>query len=404
MKFSKLIRFILSNFLYIVISPLHLFIKKNNVIIFETSSHYRYAGSPKYLYEYLSANTDYKVYWLTESDEIKKYLSSKKLRYISNENIFNKVYVILQSKIFVGSGTSFHDPFFLISRDKNITKICTMHGSGPKLTIPRQYDIKRSLSVIKKINMFDYVSFCTSYASTVIGVNQMVLSPKRIKLLGAPKNDILFDKTFVNETYTNRPFLKSLFGKDFDRESKVVYYVPTFRPFKSKLPIYLIDGFDQKEFVDFLEKENIYFIYSDHPSSSFEYDLDECSFIKKIESQNDTLFDNVELMIEVDMLMGDYSTLSTDFSILRRPQLFIMPDYDKVLQTKGFAEDMRVIVPGKIVKDANDLFKSISLYISDSIAYERDFGENVDKLLERYIDISQVNSREKYVEFFSQIM
>ena len=47
------------------------------------------------------------------------------------------------------------------------------------------------------------------------------------------------------------------------------------------------------------------------------------SHIKYYGITKDPLFDNMELMIESDMMVGDYSTLSTEFSILNKPQLFI---------------------------------------------------------------------------------
>ena len=104
------------------------------------------------------------------------------------------------------------------------------------------------------------------------------------------------------------------------------------------------------------------------------------------------------------MLIGDYSTLSTDFSILRRPQLFVMPDYDKVRQTKGFAEDMRAIIPGKKVDSADDLYNSIRSYIGNNLDYENDFGVSIDNILGKYIDITKPNSRERYAALISEIL
>ena len=54
--------------------PLKFVISKGNVIILQTYSPYIYCENTKYLYEYLSTKTDYEVYWVTESKEIKKYL------------------------------------------------------------------------------------------------------------------------------------------------------------------------------------------------------------------------------------------------------------------------------------------------------------------------------------------
>ena len=44
-------------------------------------------------------------------------------------------------------------------------------------------------------------------------------------------------------------------------------------------------------------------------------------------------------MCEVDCLINDYSNAHTDFSILRKPQLYVMPDYLDYQKTQGFLEN-----------------------------------------------------------------
>ena len=65
--------------------------------------------------------------------------------------------------------------FNLLSRDNKVVKISTMHGSGPKLSVERSHDIDKSIKLIKKVNTFNCVSFCTEYSQRVIGVNQLFL-------------------------------------------------------------------------------------------------------------------------------------------------------------------------------------------------------------------------------------
>ena len=146
---------LLKNIAFLVLSLIKPFLGGRNAIIFESSSHYRYGGNPKYIFEYLSLNTQHNVYWITESEEVKKYLDSRQFKYISNAKFIHKLIIILKTKIIIGSGTSFYNPFFLFSRNKDVIKICTMHGSGPKLTIPRLSDIDKTIKAIKIINSFN---------------------------------------------------------------------------------------------------------------------------------------------------------------------------------------------------------------------------------------------------------
>ena len=402
MNISRVLKIIIKNLGYLSLYLLKLFIKKRNIVLLESTSHYRYGGNPKYIYEYLSKNISYDVYWLTESKKIKQYLDSKGFKYLSNSSFIYKFYTILRAKIIISSGTSFYDPFYFISRDKNLVKICTMHGSGPKLTIARKYNNKESLRIVKDINSFDYVSFCTEHASKIVGVNQLFLPLERIRLLGAPKNDVLFDVDYVNHNYNNRNLLKQIVNENIN--GKVIYYVPTYRPYKSKLPIKLLLGFDEEKFYNFLEDENIFFIYSDHPSSLFTSDLEENNRIIKINFEDNPLFDNIELMMETDILIGDYSTLSTDFSIMKRPQIFIMPDYVKHNKIKGMAEDIRSLLPGIEVETFDSLCLSIKKYLNNKNKFNDDYGDKIDKLHDRYVGQDLTESRKLFSEFIIDIL
>ena len=110
-------------------------VTKKNIIIIESFSPNRYGGNPKYLFEYFSYNSNYKTYWITENNEIIKYLESKNLNYISSKNILHKIYVSFYAKIIISSGTDYYNILNLIKENNTVVKICTMHGSGPKLSI-----------------------------------------------------------------------------------------------------------------------------------------------------------------------------------------------------------------------------------------------------------------------------
>lgn len=384
---------------FVLLFPIKYFIKKKNIVILQSNNNHRYGGNPKYLFEYLNKSSELIPYWVTESEEIMKFMDSVGFRYISNRNIFKKLLVTLRAKVVISSGTGFYDPFFLVSRDKNIIKICTMHGSGPKLTVERKHDINKSISIIRKINSFDCVSFCTEHALVMVGINQLFLPRSRSAILGAPKNDILMDDKYVEKKYKDRELISKLIYPKSCNKCKVIYYAPTFRLYKANLPIFDLDGFDENRFNDFLERNNIYFFYSNHSLSSFNVLLKESKRIKRLTIEKYPLFDNLELIMEADMFVGDYSTLSSDFAILKRPQLFIMPDYNKHYKSKGLAEDLRTILPGKEIFSFNDFLTSIEKYISDKDIFVDKYNTKIDNLLEKYIDVSLNNSRQKFKEY-----
>ena len=60
-----------------------------------------------------------------------------------------------------------------------------------------------------------------------------------------------------------------------------------------------------------------------------------------------------------DLLITDYSSVVFDFSLYDKPTLFYVPDYDEYKKKRGFYNDLETL-PGKIVKDKNELYDIIS--------------------------------------------
>lgn len=384
----------------IIFYPLKVIFENKNIIIIQTHSKYRYGGSPRYLFEYLSRNSKYDVYWATESPVIKKYLKERNLKFISSSNLIEKFKVSLGAKIIVDSGSGYYN-FIGLSGHKSY-KICTMHGSGPKLTSKRYMDFDKSLHIPRQYNKFDYVSFCTEHAAMVVGQGQLMLPPQKTVILGSPKSDQFFDVK-CNDLYNNKIIVNSIIP-ELKGNERIIYYTPTFRPYKSPSPIVSLKGYNCDAFYDFLESNDIYLIYSHHSMSQFTEDLIVSDRVVFFDFKDYPLVDNNQLLMEVDILMGDYSTLATDFSITRRPQLFIMPDYDLLKQTKGFAEELRKLAPGPEITSFDELTSYLVKYLNDSDAYHDHYGEVVDRLLDKYMDPFITNSCERFKLFFDDLI
>jgi CDP-glycerol glycerophosphotransferase len=383
----------------IIFLPIRFLYCKPNVIIIQTYSLFRYGGNPRYLYEYLSDNTEYNVYWVTESKEIKQYLDQKGYKYISSNNIFKKFLVTWSAKIIIDSGSSFYDFYNLIS--PRAIKICTMHGSGPKLTTFKYQNLAKTISFIKKIHRFDYFSFCTEHAKMMVGKNQFLLHSDKMVTLGAPKCDQFYNEALIINNYSKKKYINSII-QDFDPKGKVIYYIPTYRSYPYKLPILELEGFNEDKFNNFLEKENLYFVYSEHSMSSFTDTLNNNKRIIFFNSNDFPLLDNNQLSMEVDLFIGDYSTLSTDIAIMKKPQLFVIPDYDKLKSTKGFTEDFRSIMPGPEIKSYSNLINNITRYLSNPSFYKKEYVNNINILLERYMNPSIKNSCKLFKDFIDE--
>ena len=389
--------------LYYILSFLKLLFKRDTIIL-GTSSYHRYAGNTRYLYDFLCKNTEYKVFWLTESKKIMDHLDLNGLSYLSNKNMIKKVYYTLKCKIVIDSGTGYYDLFNLLSRDNKVVKISTMHGSGPKLSVERSHDIDKSIKLIKKVNTFNCVSFCTEYSQRVIGVNQLFLPLSKTKIFGLPKIDLLVDSNYINHIKAKKKWTKKILNLNETDNSKIIYYAPTFRSKSSELPIFTLRDFDINKFNDFLASNNIYFIYTYHSMSNFISPIVNLSHIKYYGITKDPLFDNMELMIESDMMVGDYSTLSTEFSILNKPQLFIINDYDDVNNTKGFAENLRDTLPGEEINCYDQFKNTISYAFSNPSCYLEKYQSKINLLQKRYVGNLKSSSRERFKSYIDTIM
>lgn len=395
-------KFIINLIAYNIFSIIKFFLTKNCIII-GTSSYYRYAGNSKYLYEFLCKNTSHNIFWLTESKTIMDYLDSKNYEYLNNKKFLKKLYYTLKCKIIIDSGTGYYDLFNLLSKDNNIIKISTMHGSGPKLSVERHNDITKSLNLIKKINTFNCVSFCTPYSQKIVGINQLFLPESKTKILGLPKLDLIMNEEYTNLISKNKKWVKKITGRN-DVDFKVIYYTPTFRAHKSELPIFMLQNFNLNDFNNFLIKNNIIFIYSYHSLSNFTSEIINFSNIKFFDVADNNLFDNMELMIESDMMIGDYSTLATECSILKKPQLFVMPDYEYIKNTKGFAEDLRETLPGKEIQNYDDLKTYITLYLDDITEYRETYKDKINLLHKRFVGSFKKNSRQKFLSYIEKFL
>ena len=107
---------------------------------------------------------------------------------------------------------------------------------------------------------------------------------------------------------------------------------------------------------------------------------------------------------EVDILINDYSTTSTEFSLLNRPQLFFMPDYDYYDAEKGFVEDYRDLLPGKEILNYNDLIYSLNLIFKDEKGYIDKYNVKRNELLDKYYDLKTGNSSKLFYSFIKSIL
>lgn len=183
--------------------------------------------------------------------------------------------------------------------------------------------------------------------------------------LGLPRNDILFNKNFINSS-------KKEISKKYNiGNNKIMLYAPTWRGYKTtgKPPFFKKDF---EKLNEYLEKTNWKFLYRPHYVESI---IDE-QLISGIKNIIKVDFDaepyTQKLLAASDLLITDYSSIYVDFLILNKPIVFIPFDYEKYTNYRGLVMDFR---------DKSDTPGDKVLNISELISYLKKLENGNDEYI-----------------------
>ena len=386
---------IFKSIIRVILGCVKFFIKQKNIIILSSINNYSYKTNTRYLFEYLSRHlTKYDVYYVTESAEVKHYFKDNNLKYLTKKNLIKYLWIAFRVKIVINAGDSYFNVLNLINKD--VIKICTMHGNSPKTTLPKDHHERKN-----QYDDFDYICFNNKYCSELIGINNFGLEAKKLLILGSPQCDQYFNQDRVKEKNNLKAWSRQL-NDNFSENSKTILYTPTWRPYLYPNPITNIDNFDWVKFNSFLSKNNFFFYYSFHAiNKNSNHDFNGTN-IRYINESKEHLYDTNNFLNEVDCLVNDYSNTNTDFSILNRPQIYVMPDYEEYIEKKGFTEDYSTFVSGKNILDFDTLCSSLlrALNTSEYLIQTQQPRKN---LLEKYSSIKIEESCRKYKNFIDAL-
>ena len=92
-------------------------------------------------------------------------------------------------------------------------------------------------------------------------------------------------------------------------------------------------------------------------------------------SNHETLVDINNLMLEIDILINDYSTASIDFCITNKAQVFCLPDHNKYTSYVKLPSDYLNALPGNHVSSYCDLKSTIDDILSNYSEYINKYKE-----------------------------
>lgn len=187
-----------------------------------------------------------------------------------------------------------------------------------------------------------------SEAMAQIFIEAFNLPRKNILRAGIPRTDLFYDKNLRAEAIQE---LQNRYP-EFENK-KVILYAPTFRDHQ-------LDHFEMNLDLDAMQRElgdEFILLFHLHPAVTNETDFEAAypGFVYDFST-----FTNInQLLLIVDYLITDYSSIPYEFSLLNKPMLFYPYDLDQYKQQRGLWEDYESSAPGPVAYTTNEIIEHI---------------------------------------------
>ncbi len=182
---------------------------------------------------------------------------------------------------------------------------------------------------------------------------------KYIVCLGQPRNDIFFEKK-------PEPLYK---------DKKIILYCPTHRR-EGAQTMNVDELFELDRLEEYLEKYDYYFVIKKHFYHRNEVS-DLSSYNRIIDITNDNV-DIQKLIMEVNLLITDYSSIYIDYLLLDKPLMFYCYDYDDYLANdREMYFDYDVVTPGVKAVNFDKLLEELENFGKHGNDYGREERQNI---------------------------
>jgi len=208
---------------------------------------------------------------------------------------------------------------------------------------------------------------------------------------GYPRNDFLRNYTEQDVEKAK----KKLFGYyylEYEKQvkkKKIILYAPTYRADQHETGT----GYVYKEEVDFEKMRRILgddyiILFRPHYFIANQFDFEKYEgFVYNVSEVDDIN----ELYIISDILITDYSSVFFDYANLKKPMIFYMYDLEHYRdESNGFYIDVEKELPGKIVRNDDDLIDEIKR-ITNEFTYDEKYKKFNEKY--NYLDDGQATKR-----------
>ena len=110
-------------------------------------------------------------------------------------------------------------------------------------------------------------------------------------------------------------------------------------------------------------------------------------------------FDINEILPKVSILISDYSSVVTDYLLIKKKVIFFLHDYNKYYKKIGLIDDFKKALPGREINNYIELKKAIK----NKKFVNKKITKNIKLHLKKYYDVKYKNSSKKIFNFINNI-
>jgi CDP-glycerol glycerophosphotransferase len=203
----------------------------------------------------------------------------------------------------------------------------------------------------REASYWDYLvspsAYCSEIFPSTFGYKGTILET------GYPRNDILINQA------SKRDLIRRSLGIADGKQ--VVLYAPTWRDSKRTAT----GNWKPVNFLPESLGDNVTVLFRGHTNTHLAHSAQVVPGTIDV-----TNYKNVaELYLAADVLVTDYSSSMFDFSVTGKPMIFLAPDFDEYVASRGFYFDFEQLAPGPILRDSSFLRKSLESIDSQRAEY-----------------------------------
>lgn len=338
--FKARVKKVVSIGLHIIASLLSYIVpKKKGYWVFVSFQFYgKYSGNTKALFEYIHANKkqlnigEKEIVYVTNTSQTERVIRKSGLPVIYNR-LFWLLPLLRAEMIFTDGARSFMG-------FGNYKYVQLWHGTGYK-NIGLSYSGKK-YTYIRHFLLRRFFSKMVLVCATSEHDRQRkekAFSSSKVVITGSPRNDIFFNQQSIRSADGVKRFL----------------YAPTFRDTGNMFNAMSLGEWEKMDIL--MQKVGGVFLVKRHPS---DYKLKVPDKFENIIDITEDTEDIQELLASVDVLITDYSGITSDFVITGKPVIFYTYDFeDYMKKNRTFYYDIKKILPGPFVQSGDELIECL---------------------------------------------